>query len=132
MGLPTIRADLAQHVIYGYGAAALACAGVALGALVLDMPSLRLAMPGAAVAGGLAAGLAKEAADWWANRLARRRFEEDWLRWLESLGEEGAPDPDAWLDRPPPLPHEVSLDDLVATILGALPCAVVALLGWWP
>lgn len=129
MSLPAIRADLAQHVIYGYGAAALACAGLALAALVLEQPQLRLAAPGVAVLGALAAGLAKETADWWRNWRERRRHRVMVQRWHDSLLAVGAlPEPPL---RPAPALHQVAMADLVATVLGSTPLAVVALMVIW-
>jgi hypothetical protein len=115
MSAPTIRADLAQHMIYGAGVAALAQCALLVVAVLAAEPGLRFMVPGTGLVAALAAGVAKEVADAWANRRARA----SWRRMGASLA--------GLLPRP----HEVSLLDTMATTAGAIPLAVVTMLLLW-
>lgn len=68
MSTPQIRADWAQHIVYGAAVGAAAAASMAVAGLVTGAPGLRFMEPVAAVTAALVAGLAKELADWVANR----------------------------------------------------------------
>lgn len=67
MSIPQIRADWAQHIVYGAAVGAAAAASVAIAGLVTGSHGLRFMEPAAAVVAALVAGLAKELADWVAN-----------------------------------------------------------------
>jgi hypothetical protein len=105
MSVLEIRGDLALHWVWGGVAGACGASACAVVAVVAGAPGLVMAMPGAAVLGALVAGVGKEAADWLTNRRARLAF------------------------RVPP--HEVSLEDVVATVLGGAVVAVPVLLAVW-
>lgn len=107
MGIPAIRADLAQHVMAGAAVGSAAAGLLAVAGSALGVPGLRLAMPAAAVGAALAAGAVKEVADWLANR-----------RWYRENGLA-------------PRPHEVSSADLAATVLGGVFVAVPVFLALW-
>ena len=68
MQLAVIPEDKANHAIYGYGIA-FAAAAVAHYLLRLPLPIARMVGTGV----GLAAGVVKEAWDWWSNRQAQQR-----------------------------------------------------------
>jgi hypothetical protein len=113
MSLPMIRADWAQHMVYGAWVGAAGAAGVLVIAQVAGRPEMGLMAPVGGLWAALVAGLAKELADW----LANRRVMSDVLLWQ--------------LDRPATTPHEVSAADVVATVAGALPVAVPLFLSMW-
>lgn len=95
MSLPQIRADWAQHMVYGAWVGAAGAAFVLVLAQVAGRPGVSLLAPVASLLAALAAGVAKEAADQVVNRRAA-----------------AAP------------PHEVSAADVVATLTGAFPVAL--------
>lgn len=115
MSPPAIRADLAQHMIYGACVGALAQCALLVVAVLAAQPHLKFMVPATGLAAALAVGVIKEAADWWANY----RVRTSWRRTGASLG--GLK----------PLPHEVSEADVIATVVGAIPAAVVTLLLLW-
>jgi len=92
MGLPQIRADWAQHMVYGAWVGAVGAAGVLALGQVAGRPGLGLLAPVVSLLAALLAGVAKEVADHVANRRAAI-----------------AP------------PYEVSAADMVATLIGVLP-----------
>ncbi len=113
MSLPQIRADWAQHMVYGAWVGAASAAGTLVVALALHRPEYRLAAPAAGMLGALVAGVAKEVSDWLLNRRARARMAELGLLRLSVP------------------PHEVSPADVVATVLGAAPVVVPLFLLLW-
>lgn len=101
MSLPEIRADLAQHMVYGAWIGAAGAAFVLLLAAAAGRPGVSLLAPVAGLLLALAAGVAKEVADAMADR------------------------------RPGAAPHEVSAADVAATVTGALPVAIPLFLALW-
>jgi hypothetical protein len=102
VSLPQIRADWAQHMLYGAWVGAAGAALVLVLAQVAGRPGVSLMAPVASLLAALAAGVSKEVADAMANR---RRT--------------AAP------------PHEVSAADVVATVAGALPVALSLFMAMW-
>lgn len=102
MSLPQIRADWAQHMIYGSWVGAVGAAAVLVLAVAAGRPGLGLLAPAASLLAALLAGVAKEVADAVTNRHA------------------GAVPP-----------HEVSAADVVATLTGAFPVAIPLFLSLW-
>lgn len=103
MSLPQIRADWAQHMIYGGWIGAVGAAAVLVLAVAAGRPGLSLAAPVASLLAALAAGVVKEVSDAVASRRA------------------GAV----------ATPHEVSAADVVATLTGAFPVAIPLFLSLW-
>lgn len=101
MSLPLIRADWAQHMVYGAWVGAAGAVGVLVLGMAAGRPGIYMLAPAACICTALLAGLAKEASDWLANCRA------------------GEP------------VHEVSAADVLATVAGALPVAVPLFMMMW-
>lgn len=123
MSIPQIRADWAQHMVYGAWVAAAAAAGVLVLAAAAGRPGLGLLAPAASLLAALLAGVAKEMADEVTSRRTRRRGLAD----RKAAMSEGR----MLLTYPIPMPHEVSAADVVATLAGAFPVAIPLFLALW-
>jgi hypothetical protein len=115
MSLPQIRADWAQHMVYGAWVGAAGAAVVMVLERVLGWHGLGLSAPAACLLAAALAGAAKELADWVSNRRARAYA----ARWGMSLTGSSVS------------AHEVAAGDVVATVVGALPVAVPMFLALW-
>lgn len=119
MSLPVIRADWAQHMIYGAWAGATAQVVGALASVATGDPSGMALVPALGPMGAFVAGLAKEGSDWLSNLRARRE-------WAAAAGKWGAS-----IAGLQPYRHEVSFSDVVATVLGGCPGGIVAGVVLW-
>lgn len=130
MSLPTIRADWAQHMIYGSWIGGLSASAVLIAAEVMGDPALRMVAPAACVMMALAAGIANELHQLAAKTKDWDRYRQELLDWTER--NHGRPEP-LPLDPIPrsPEPHDVDGADVTATVLGAVPVAVPLFMMVW-